>query len=225
MPIRINLLAEQQAAEELRRRDPVKRAIWVAGFFVVVVVVWSGYLQFKLMAATREVNRYEAEWKRMEPNYAKVTSNLNKVAEAERKWTALQALATNRFLWATPLNALQYVMVSVDDVQITRLKTDQSYAISEAVKPSTNPAGTVIRGRPAASREKVLLTIEAKDSSKNPGDRIRKFQEAVASYPYFRTNLQKTELTAHSPVLESGAGQRPYVTFTVECQYPEKVRP
>ena len=47
MPIRINLLAEQQAAEELRRRDPVKRAIWVAGFFVVVVVVWSGYLQFK----------------------------------------------------------------------------------------------------------------------------------------------------------------------------------
>ena len=29
-------------------------------------------------------------------------------AEAERKWLALQTLATNRFLWANPLNALQF---------------------------------------------------------------------------------------------------------------------
>jgi len=27
MPIRINLLAEAQAAEDLRRRDPVKRSV------------------------------------------------------------------------------------------------------------------------------------------------------------------------------------------------------
>ena len=30
MPIRLNLLAEAQAAEDLRRRDPVKRALWLA---------------------------------------------------------------------------------------------------------------------------------------------------------------------------------------------------
>ena len=32
MPIRINLLAESQAAEEFRRHDPVKRVIYVAAF-------------------------------------------------------------------------------------------------------------------------------------------------------------------------------------------------
>jgi len=38
MPIRINLLAESQALEEMRRRDPVKRAIWV-GVLVVSLLL------------------------------------------------------------------------------------------------------------------------------------------------------------------------------------------
>ena len=221
MPIRINLLAEQQAADELRRRDPVKRAAWVSGFLVGGLVIWSGYLQVKLMAATRDVNRYEAEWKKIEPDYTKVSSNLNKIVEIERKWGALHSLATNRFLWATPLNALQYVMLGVDDVQVTRMKTDQSYALTEAVKPSTN-SGTISHGKPGTSREKVMVTIEAKDWSKNPGDRIFKFQEAIYNFPYFKTNLQKTELTGRSPRQEGDA--RPFVSFTIECLYPDKVR-
>ncbi|HZI33456.1 MAG TPA: hypothetical protein VFF11_14035, partial [Candidatus Binatia bacterium] len=100
MPIRLNLLAEQQAAEDLRRRDPVKRAMWVAGLIVGVVVIWSGHLQIKLMAAMHEVNKYESEWKKLEPEYKKVTANLDRAAEARRKWAALQSLASNRFLWA-----------------------------------------------------------------------------------------------------------------------------
>jgi hypothetical protein len=225
MPIRINLLAEQQAAEELRRRDPVKRATWAAGFVVAVLLVWSGYLQFRLMAAMREVNRYEADWKKIEPDYKKVSENLEKLAEAERRWAALQALATNRFLWAPPLNALQYVMLNVDGVQVTRLKTDQTYTITEAVKPSTN-ANTLIvtRGKPGTSREKVVMTIDAKDSSKRPGDQVFKFQDAINSFPYFKTNLQKVELTGRSPQQEGLPEGRPFVTFTIECQFPEKVR-
>jgi len=222
MPIRINLLAEQQAAEEMRRRDPVKRAAWASAFLIGILVLVSAYLQFKLMAAMRAVNRSESEWKRIEPDFTKITSNLNKTAEAERKWAALQSLATNRFLWAPPLNALQYVMVSVDDVQVTRLKTDQSYLITEAVKPSTNSVGGVSRGKPATSREKVMITIDAKDSSKRPGDQIVKFQQAITNYPYFRTNLQKTELTGRSPRSEGDASTRPFVTFVIDCQYPEK---
>lgn len=224
MPIRINLLAEQQAAEELRRRDPVKRAIWVCGFLVGVVAVWSGYLQIKLMAAMREVNQVESQWAKIEPEYQKVTSNLNKIAESERRWAALQALATNRFLWAPPLNALQYVMLSVDDIQLTRLKTDQAYVITEAVKPSTNAAGVFVRGKPGTSRERVVLTIDAKDSSKRPGDQVPKFQEAIMHYPFFKTNLQKTELTGRSPRQEGEAGTRPFVTFSIDCLYPERIR-
>ena len=39
MPIRINLLAEAQAAEEMRRKDPVKRAVWIGGFVIFLVLL------------------------------------------------------------------------------------------------------------------------------------------------------------------------------------------
>ena len=43
----------------------------------------------------------------------------------DRKLSALEALSTNRFLWAPVLNALQKTMV--DHVQVTKLKGDQAF--------------------------------------------------------------------------------------------------
>lgn len=50
MPIRINLLNEALAEEDMRRRDPVKRAIFIGVFLVAVSLVWfsSAWLEFKL---------------------------------------------------------------------------------------------------------------------------------------------------------------------------------
>lgn len=224
MPIRINLLAEQQAAEELRRRDPVKRAMWVCGLIVGAVAVWSGYLQVKLMAAMREVNQYESQWRKIEPDYQKVSSNLTRMAEADHKWASLQSLATNRFLWGPQLNAIQYVMLSVEDVQITRLKTEQAYVVTEAVKPTTNQTGSIVHGRPGSAREKIVLTLDGKDSSKRPGDQVPRLQDAFINYPFFKTNLQKTEMTHRSPPQGGEAGTRPFVTFSIDCLYPERMR-
>ena len=172
-----------------------------------------------------EVNRYESQWKKLEPDYNKVTANFEKATDAESKWAALQALATNRFLWAAPLNALQYVIAKVDDVQVLRLNTEQAYAITEGVKPSTNSVGVVNRGRPPTSRERVVFTIDAKDSSKHPGDQIFKLQAVINDYPQFKTNLQKAELMVVSA--EQADPRNParrFVTFTLECRYTEKTR-
>ena len=229
MPIRINLLAEQQEADELRRRDPVKRATWVGGFLVGVLAVWGGYLQVRLMAATSEVDRYASEWKRLESDFKKVSANMDAATELERKWAALQALATNRFLWANPLNALQFVMVTVDEVQITTLKTSQSYTITEPVKPSTNSVGNVSRGKPGTSREKVTITLdgrdtskEAKDPSKRSTEGVFKLQEAINNYPYFKTNLVKSQLITRSPdQIDPNNPTRRFLTFTLGCEFPE----
>ena len=229
MPIRINLLAEQQEADELRRRDPVKRATWFGGFLVGVLAVWGGYLQVRLMAATSEVNRYESEWKKLESDYKKVSANMEAATELERKWAALQALATNRFLWANPLNALQFVMVTADEVQITALKTSQSYTITEPVKPSTNLVGNVSRGKPGTSREKVTFTLdgrdtskEAKDPSKRSTDGVFKLQEAINNYPYFKTNLVRSQLITRSPdQIDPNNPTKRFSTFTLGCEFPE----
>ena len=232
MPIRINLLAEQQAADELRRRDPVKRATWVGGLLVGVLAVWSGYLQVRLMAATSEVSRYESEWKKLESAYKKVSANMEAAAEAERKWAALQALATNRFLWANPLNALQFVMVTVDEVQIMALKTSQTYTITDPVKPSTNAVGVVSRGKPGTSREKVSFNLEgrdtskeAKDPSKRSTDGVFKLQEAINNYPYFKTNVVRSQLITRSPFQpDPNNPTKSFSTFTLGCEFPENTR-
>jgi len=223
MPIRLNLLAEQHAAEELRRRDPVKRATWIVSIVVGVLVLWGGYLQVRLFAVLREVRQHDQAWKAIESEYKTVSTNLNLTAEAGQKRAALVSLATNRFLWGPMLNALQYSMV--DDIQVARLRAEQTYTITEGIKPSTNTAGIVSRGKPATSREKVMLTIEARDASLRSGDQVFRFQEKLNGETYFKNNLQKVELTGKSqPQPDPANPNRPYVQFTLECKYPEKVR-
>jgi hypothetical protein len=224
MPIRINFLAEHQAAEEQKRRDPVKRAQLAGVGVVLLFVLWGAYLQVRLMRANAEVSDVEARFKQIEAQYRLVRTNYMVATDAIGKLTALEQLATNRFLWAPPLNALQYVVVQ--DVELNVLRGRQSYNTTPATPAVTNSTG-VIRAKPASCREKVVLSIEARDYSANPGDHIRLFQDALANSPYFKTNLHKAEMTGRSPVQTSPAGQggsRSFVTFMIECQYPEQVR-
>jgi hypothetical protein len=222
MPIRINLLSEQQAAMDARRRDPVRRATWAAGGFLCLLLLWAGYLQLQLMRAAREITGYEARYKEVEPSYIEATNSRSRIQTAQARMYALAALATNRFLWANPLNALQFSLV--DDIQAVRLKTEQTVMLTEGTKSVTNTAG-VKRGRPATSRERVLFSLEARDLSSKPGDQIFRFQEALNGHPYFKTNLKRAELTGRSPVqTDSVDPSKSFVLFTLECEYPERTR-
>src|SRR5437016_582715 len=111
MPIRINLLAEAQAAEELRRRDPVKRAFWIGGLVVVLVLAWSSSLQFKIIGDRDKLNAMEAKLNAQTNEYQQIISNQKQLVETSQKLAALRQLATNRFLWATALNTLQQTTV------------------------------------------------------------------------------------------------------------------
>jgi hypothetical protein len=224
MPIRINFLAEHQAAVESNRRDPVKRVQSMGVGLVLLLVLWSVYLQVKLMSASSDVADVESRYKQIEAQFRMVRTNYALATDANGKLAALQQLASNRFLWAPPLDALQYVTVA--DVELSALRGKQSFTVVEATPAVTNKTG-IIRAKPASARERIALSIEARDYSQNPGDHIRLFQDAISSSPYFSTNLQKAEMTGRSPIQTSAAQQgkpRTFVTFTIECQYPERVR-
>jgi hypothetical protein len=219
MPIRINFLAEHQAAEAAKRRDPVKRVQMIGVSLVVVLIIWSAYLQERLMAANSKVDDVESRYKQIEAQHRLVRTNFAIATEAGSKLAALEQLAADRFLWAPPLNALQYV--AVEDVELSALRGKQSYTLVDATPAVTNKSGT-IRAKAAGSREKVVIHLEARDYSTNPGDHIRLFQDAIADNSYFKTNLHKVEMTGRSPVQKSPFGT--FVTFMLECQYPERVR-
>jgi hypothetical protein len=229
MAIRLNLLAESQAAEETRRRDPVKRAMWVGGVLVGVMLAWSISLQGRAMVAKREVEKVERAMNVFTNDYRDVVANLNKVREVQSKVTALNNLARERFLHAPVLNALQ--RATMDDVQMLHYRTDQGYMPTEAVKPKTNDVGRVIAGKPATVTERITVFLDASDGSSNPGDQVTKFKEIVSGVPYVKELLGKTNSLSlknlSQPMLLPVPGSplgKSCVMFTLETKLQEKTR-
>lgn len=222
MPIHLNLLAEQLAEEDLRRRDPVKRAVLAVVAVAALLVGYGGFLQIQLARAQNAVAGAEVQLRQMEPQFKLVRTNQNRIAQADRNVAALRQLTTNRFLWGPALNALQFSMVG--NIQVVRLKTDQSYTLTEGTKAVTN-AATVTKARPPSVKEKALLTIEARDYSPQAGGQILNFQSALNSNAYFQGSLKKAELTGRSPpTADPGDPSHPFVLFSIDCQYPERAR-
>jgi hypothetical protein len=223
MPIRINLLAESQALDEQRRRDPIKRVIGVGIVAVALMVVTSTWLQLKSSIIKLELRHAEKQLSARKNEFQQATDNQKRLFDVNHKLGALNQLATNRLLLGTLLNAMQ--QSTVDDVQLVKLRCDQSYSFNDEVKPRTNSDDRVIAGRPASVTEKITLTLEARDSGAILGDQQNKFKKAIAENPYFQGVLGKTNeprlINLSPPNIVDG---RPFQQFTLECKYPEKTR-
>ena len=223
MPIRINLLAEAQAAEEMRRKDPVKRAIWIGAFLVFLVLLCSFTLQFKIMATRAEVSSLQMSWKTIEKEVQNINEHRNATRQLEQRLSALDQFTTNRMLWASALNALQYT--PVEGVELVRVRSEQTFLLNEGSRPRTNEHGIVVQGKPSTVTEKILLTIEAKDFSTGLNDLVPQYKQTLASYPYFKAHLQKTntvQLTSLSaPQTEIG---RTFRAFGMQLFFQEKER-
>lgn len=224
MPIRINLLAEAQALEDLRRRDPVKRAILGSVVAVLLVLAYSSSLQLKAMIGKGEVGSIEAQLAARTNEYKIVQESQKRLNDVNRRITSLQQLATNRLLHGTLLDALQ--KTASPDVQVVRLKTEQHFILNEEVKAKTNANNRITPGAPASVTEKMVLTLEARDTSATAGDQVNAYKQGLSESPYFKTALGGTNdvrLASLSPPT-GGSDGKPFVLFTLECRYPEKTR-
>ena len=223
MPIRINLLAEAKAEEELRRHDPVKRVIFCGAFLVALSLVWSSSLLLESMLAKKAVTDRRTEIESRTNEYQHVGISQKKIAEAKQKLEAMKKLTNNRFLQGNLLNALQ--QAHVDNVRLTRLRVDQNYLYKEGTPSVTNKVG-VIPGRPGTVTEKIVVSLDARDSSTNAGDQVNKMKDAVANQPYFKAMLNKTNgvqlVNLSAPQVSSDG--KPYVLFTLECNFSEVSR-
>jgi hypothetical protein len=155
--------------------------------------------------------------------YQHVESDRKKIGTIQIKLAALQNLQTNRFLQGSLLNALQHA--TVDGVQLTRLRVDQAYFLTEGTDAQTN-GDRVILGRKATVKERIIAHLDARDFSPNPGDQVNKFKEAIAKQDYFQRMLGKTNgvQLANPPSAPQTDAGKPYVMFTLDCRYPEATR-
>jgi hypothetical protein len=218
--IRINLLAEEQAAEELRRRDPVKRAIWWAGFVVLLAIGWVVWSQLQVYQSASLLEAVQGQWKAMEAQDNLIKTNLWKTGEVERKLAALEKLSTNRFLWSAPLNALQYCTIS--NIQLTLLTAIQNYNTNEMVKdPKTGKLLAIL------CREENSMMITGEDfAPEHEGNHV-KYTRKIAEHPYFAETLRKTE--PFTGITRAGKGPEAAdsshgARFSFTLWYPAKSR-
>jgi hypothetical protein len=224
MPIRLNLLAEAQAAADMRRRDPVKRGIMLSALLIALVLGWSGYLYLKSMMANNELAKVETQMQTHTNKYQQIKLALDKTEDIKTKLQKLSELTTNRFLNGNLMQALQ--QTTVDDVQLMRLRMEQAYAYTEGTKRKTND-DRIIPATPARSTEKTILTLEGSDTSAR-FDQYTKLQDALSGNPYFKAMLIKTNgVTLRSGSLsmpQISPSGKPTVSFAFECRFPEKTR-
>lgn len=227
MPIKLNLLAEAQAAEELRRKDPVKRAIWVGSFVVFAMLLWSAVLYWQSSAATAEQKRYEEEWKSLEAKFNALTADRKLTADLNKKIESLERYRTNRFLWGSTLNAVQQSIPPqlANVIQMVRLNGTHIYEKTEAV-PAKKKAGKTEPGKPATATERITITFEARDYG-NPADQnFNKFKSSILAVPYFGElmNSESIRLKSVGQPVRDMVADREYALFTLECQLPPRKR-
>jgi len=214
-----------QALEELRRRDPVKRAIIVGAGIVAVILVWITSLMVQKMSVNGEIAGLEQRIQSGSKDYKQVLDNQANLVAGRQKLTSLHQLSTNRFLMGNLLDALQ--KSSIDNLQLTKFKVDQSYVIYEGTKNTTNESGATIMGKPATSTEKITLTLSARDTGPVPGDAIARYQAALSHNPYMHSlmpNRTNDFRLTTSLTPQSDPDGRTFVSFTLEARLPDKTR-
>lgn len=218
MPIKINLLAEEQAAEDLRRRDPLKRAIYAAVGVVVIFFIWAGINWAGLSKLDAEVTRLNTEKSGLDKPAKDTLANKKKLTDAENNIDMLTKYAVNRPIWSPVLDVIQRALV--EDVSILRIRTEQVYQITPAFVP---PKGSELKRKPATSKQTIVMTIEAQDSSPKL-DSYNRLREALANGLKEQLGTNGTvSLKTLNPARENEEGKK-YQTFSLECVFTEVVR-
>ncbi|HOW64987.1 MAG TPA: hypothetical protein P5186_08595 [Candidatus Paceibacterota bacterium] len=220
MAIVINLLAEQQLAEEMRLRDPARRTLIGAGYVVAAVLVGCLFLWLKNWVAAEELMGLEMRWQSLQNDNKQVMDNLKQASQLEQQLAALDGLSTNRFLWAPVLNALQYCLV--DGIEVSRIRTKQAFTV---VKKTAKSKDT--KAPAATSTESIVLTIEARDFGGQGGGKFDQFQKSIATQPFFQPLLDDSGVKLvqlSPPVADQENTNRNHVVFTVESQFKSRTR-
>jgi hypothetical protein len=219
--ITLNLLCDEQLAEQARARDPFKCAIALGGITLAGMAMTASLVG--LYAGHKQT-----EAGLLETRLATLASGKQAAAATEfetlRATTRdLVALNRRRALCAPQLALLKDVMP--DSIQLNRLALSVATVAQEQAPPAeegTNNARA--RHRPAAKTVDVLaLQMEGKAVSSRPEIEVDNFIQTLREHPVWSRQLKQVQLRsiARAPGAAAAADGLPVAFFVIECQYQE----
>jgi len=150
MPIRINLLEEEQKQKLARKHDPLMLAVRLGVLAVVSVLVYSLILYTKQKSLREQLTALKNEWAGREPKVMKVENEIKILTRTSAKTDLLHVQAKNRFLWAPQLELFKDVVPG--SIQLTRFAGRREI--------TTPPPIAGSKGPPPGPAEIVKVTLE-----------------------------------------------------------------
>jgi hypothetical protein len=162
MPIRINLLHEEERALLERQRDPLKLALLGAIVIGIGLFGWYSVMATQASAKRGELATLQAEWDTKKP---KAEEGAAKEAVLTKKFEAHQLLVSrsrDRLFWAPVLEKMLSVVRR--DMQITSFVG----SINEAMKVVISLSGITVGQEPRSIAEYLRSELERSIASAHP---------------------------------------------------------
>ena len=132
MPIKLNLLAEQIAAEDAKRRDPIKRSIALGIVLTAAFLLLIIWRQFTVRSAGQHFSGLTNRLTQIDEKFRLVKTNQAIWMDTEFRISSLNRFSSNKFLWGTFLNAVQEC--ALPELRLTSLSGETTYHTNEPIK-------------------------------------------------------------------------------------------
>ncbi len=215
--ITLNLLAEEQQAQEQRAHDPVK-LIFAVGLGVAALVAALGAVMGILAGRTAaELQALEARWNELES----VGAGEGEFQATKRLADDLLACNRSRQLCAPQLALLKDIVP--ETVQLSRFDL---VIVTETAAVETNP-DEEMTGKPARPKrtERLTLRLDGKVVALRPELEVDKFLQTLRTDERFSAMVTDIQLRSIARVTGEGATPGSTVNsavFVIECRYKEK---
>lgn len=219
----VDLLSEGREARARQLRDPIRWGMRISAVLVAAMVGWAAVLLVRQGTARLQLGAARSQLQALQRKEMESRALYNAYTLTNRMIGQLHRLMTERFLWAEPLDALQFCLVN--DIQVTKIRIDENTFLVPGIQARTNKLGNVVPGVAAVATLATTLTISSKDYASPPA--AEQFVEAISAHPYFREKLKRPGgirlKDRLPPRVDPFDPDRVFIPFTIECQFQERV--
>jgi hypothetical protein len=222
--ITLNLLAEEQLAEQASARDPLKTAI-AAGALIISFTALSGSVLWVYAGQKKtEAGRLQARWDTLAASEqgagGEIFQSIKSMADD------VVAINRSRMLWAPQLAVVKDIVP--DSIQLLRLNfsvTTEAQQLGAAPSGEESASGKSKRPPAPKNTERVTLQLEGKAVSSRPEIEVDTFIQTLRSNPVFSEQVKQIQLRsiARAPIVNDRAEANvPAAQFVIDCLYKER---